>query len=60
VSSEKEGSDAGAKKPTGRRKRVDRSDSSGRNVGEALRAVYRNAAAEPVPDEMLALLNKLG
>lgn len=29
------------------------------NVGEALRAVYRDAVAETVPDEMLDLLNKL-
>lgn len=32
----------------------------GPDVGEALRAVYRNAVAEQVPDEMLDLLNKLG
>ena len=30
------------------------------DVGEALRAVYRDAVAEQVPDEMLDLLNKLG
>ena len=32
----------------------------GADVGEALRAVYREAVAEDVPDEMLDLLNKLG
>jgi hypothetical protein len=31
----------------------------GANVGEALRAVYRDAVAETIPDEMLDLLNKL-
>ncbi len=30
-----------------------------RNVGDALRAVYRDAAAETIPDEMLDLLSKL-
>lgn len=30
------------------------------NVGEALRAVYREAVTESIPDEMLDLLNKLG
>ena len=29
------------------------------NVGEALRAVYRDAVAETIPNEMLDLLNKL-
>lgn len=33
---------------------------SGRNVGDALRAVYQDAVAESVPDEMLDLLKKLG
>ncbi|HET9512007.1 MAG TPA: NepR family anti-sigma factor, partial [Sphingomonas sp.] len=31
-----------------------------RDVGEALRAVYQDAASETVPDEMLELLKKLG
>ena len=31
-----------------------------RNVGDALRAVYQDAVAETVPDEMLELLKKLG
>lgn len=31
-----------------------------RNVGDALRAVYHDAVAESVPDEMLELLKKLG
>lgn len=31
-----------------------------RNVGDALRAVYHDAAAESVPDEMLELIKKLG
>ncbi|WP_294300276.1 NepR family anti-sigma factor [uncultured Sphingomonas sp.] len=31
-----------------------------RDVGEALRAVYHDAASETVPDEMLELLKKLG
>ena len=31
-----------------------------RNVGDALRAVYQDAVAESVPDEMLDLLKKLG
>lgn len=34
--------------------------SSGIEVGNALRAVYHDAVAEAVPDEMLDLLNKLG
>lgn len=29
-------------------------------VGSALRSVYDNAVSEPVPDEMLDLLRKLG
>lgn len=29
-------------------------------MGAALRSVYHAAAAEPVPDTMLDLLNKLG
>jgi hypothetical protein len=33
---------------------------AGADVGEALRAVYHEAVAEDVPDEMLDLLNKLG
>lgn len=33
---------------------------SGRNVGDALRAVYHDAVSENVPDEMLDLLKKLG
>ena len=33
---------------------------TGADVGDALRAVYREAVAEAVPDEMLDLLNKLG
>jgi hypothetical protein len=35
------------------------SRTGGANVGEALRAVYRDAVAENIPDEMLDLLNKL-
>lgn len=31
-----------------------------RNVGDALRAVYQDAVAERIPDEMLDLLHKLG
>ena len=31
-----------------------------RDVGDALRAVYHDAVAESVPDEMLELLKKLG
>lgn len=30
-----------------------------RNVGDALRAVYREAVGEDIPDEMLDLLKKL-
>jgi hypothetical protein len=30
-----------------------------RNVGDALRAVYREAVSEEIPDEMLDLLKKL-
>lgn len=30
-----------------------------RNVGDALRAVYREAVREDIPDEMLDLLKKL-
>lgn len=29
-------------------------------MGAALRTVYHDAVSEPVPDEMLDLLNKLG
>ena len=29
-------------------------------MGTALRSVYHNAVSEPVPDEMLDLLRKLG
>lgn len=35
----------------------DRKDAS--NLGNALRAVYQDAAGEAVPDEMLDLLSKL-
>jgi hypothetical protein len=35
----------------------DKKDSS--NLGNALRAVYHDAASEAVPDEMLDLLSKL-
>lgn len=35
----------------------DKKDTS--NLGNALRAVYQDAASETVPDEMLDLLNKL-
>lgn len=35
----------------------DKKDSS--NLGNALRAVYQEAAGEAVPDEMLDLLSKL-
>lgn len=35
----------------------DKKDSS--NLGNALRAVYQDAAGEAVPDEMLDLLSKL-
>ncbi|GAA4761220.1 hypothetical protein GCM10023219_01390 [Stakelama sediminis] len=38
----------------------DNSAKKDRNVGDALRAVYREAVAEDVPDEMLDLLKKLG
>jgi hypothetical protein len=31
-----------------------------KNVGDALRAVYRQAVEEQVPDELLDLLKKLG
>ncbi|HWK35339.1 NepR family anti-sigma factor [Sphingomonas sp.] len=31
-----------------------------RTVGDALRAVYQDAVAESIPDEMLDLLHKLG
>lgn len=31
-----------------------------KNVGDALRAVYRDAVEETVPDELLDLLKKLG
>jgi hypothetical protein len=30
-----------------------------KNVGDALRAVYQDAAGEAIPDEMLDLLSKL-
>ena len=35
----------------------DKKDAS--SLGNALRAVYQDAASESVPDEMLVLLNKL-
>lgn len=31
-----------------------------KDVGDALRAVYREAIDETIPDEMLSLLDKLG
>lgn len=34
-------------------------EGGGRSVGDALRAVYREAADESVPDSMLDLLSKL-
>lgn len=34
-------------------------DGKRKNVGDALRAVYQDAAGESVPDEMLDLLSKL-
>ncbi|MES2338097.1 MAG: NepR family anti-sigma factor [Pseudomonadota bacterium] len=37
-----------------------KSEGEGRNVGDALRAVYHDAVSESVPDEMLELLKKLG
>ena len=40
--------------------RSDKGSVAGANVGDALRAVYREAVAESIPDEMLDLLNKLG
>lgn len=46
-------------KMTPRKDGTDGASAVGANVGEALRAVYRDAVAETVPDEMLDLLNKL-
>ncbi len=61
MSSEKVGSDVGGKKrPPKGHKRDSQGNPSGRSVGEALRDIYHGAVAEPVPDEMLDLLNKLG
>jgi len=40
--------------------RSNKASAAGANVGDALRAVYREAVAESIPDEMLDLLNKLG
>jgi hypothetical protein len=37
-----------------------KAERTGRNVGDALRAVYQDAVSEHVPDEMLDLLKKLG
>ncbi|MFV0624711.1 NepR family anti-sigma factor [Sphingomonas sp. ac-8] len=34
-------------------------DGKQKNVGDALRAVYQDAAGEQIPDEMLDLLSKL-
>lgn len=47
------------KKAPSRKGGTEASRSGGANVGEALRAVYRDAVAENIPDEMLDLLNKL-
>lgn len=52
VSSEKTGSG----RPVTKTKKV----AGDKSVGEALRAVYRDAVSESVPDEMLDLLKKLG
>ncbi len=50
--------DEKAKPPkTARSKKTNRAD---RDVGHALRAVYQDAVAESVPDDLLDLLNKLG
>ncbi len=43
-----------------RRKSDEPKEGGERDVGEALRAVYHDAASEAVPDEMLELLKKLG
>lgn len=48
------------KTPPVRKSGANRSGTGDANVGEALRAVYREAVAESIPDEMLDLLNKLG
>lgn len=41
---------------------ADDKDKKGKDeaVGSALRSVYHSAVSEPVPDEMLDLLRKLG
>lgn len=48
-----------------RNKKSDDKDDKGKKgkdeaMGAALRSVYHAAASEPVPDQMLDLLNKLG
>ena len=51
----------GPKKPGGKGGRDD-GGKKGKDeaMGSALRSVYHSAVSEPVPDEMLDLLNKLG
>lgn len=46
--------------PPQKRPKTEKTRGDDASVGEALRAVYRDAAAERIPDEMLDLLNKLG
>jgi hypothetical protein len=40
-------------------RRGEKAQGKERNIGDSLRAVYREAVEETVPDELLALLNKL-
>ena len=42
-----------------RQERAATTDGKQKNVGDALRAVYQDAAGEEIPDEMLDLLSKL-
>ena len=47
-------------KPVMKDDRPKRASGKDRNVGDALRAVYREAVDESIPSELLDLLNKLG
>jgi hypothetical protein len=52
-------------RPSSKREKPADADAKGARVrdeamGTALRTVYHNAVSEPVPDEMLDLLRKLG
>ena len=56
----KTGDDTAPRPGDSKRADGEQDEAGTRNVGDALRAVYHDAVAESVPDEMLELLKKLG